>query len=68
MTEYLRSYAPEVNPVEYLWAYWKQHELLNDCWKDYGELSARARPPLRSVHPKPRLITAFCKQFSLYFT
>ena len=26
-TEYLPPYAPELNPVEYIWAYWKQHEL-----------------------------------------
>jgi transposase len=25
--EYLPGYAPELNPVEYIWAYWKQHTL-----------------------------------------
>ena len=25
-TAYLPAYAPELNPVEYLWGYWKQHE------------------------------------------
>jgi len=25
----LPAYAPELNPVEYLWSYWKQHELPN---------------------------------------
>ena len=25
--EYLAGYAPELNPVEYLWSHWKQHEL-----------------------------------------
>ncbi|HLJ15061.1 MAG TPA: hypothetical protein VKV15_11230 [Bryobacteraceae bacterium] len=25
--EYLPVHAPELNPVEYIWAYWKQHEL-----------------------------------------
>ena len=29
--EYLPPYAPELNPVEYIWAYWKQHELPNVC-------------------------------------
>ena len=42
-TEYLPPYAPELNPVEYIWAYWKQHELPNVCPKDYGELNERAR-------------------------
>ena len=36
VTEYLPPYAPELNPVEYIWAYWKQHELPNVCPKDYG--------------------------------
>ena len=29
--EYLPAYAPELNPVEYIWGYWKQHELPNVC-------------------------------------
>jgi len=29
--ERLPSYAPELNPVEYLWGYWKHHELPNYC-------------------------------------
>jgi transposase len=27
--EFLPGYAPELNPVEYLWSHWKQHELPN---------------------------------------
>ena len=41
-TEYLPPYAPELNPVEYIWAYWKQHELPNVCPKVLG--TRRARP------------------------
>ena len=66
-TEYLPPDAPELNPVEYIWAYWKQHELPNVCPKDYGELSERARKALRRMRRKPRLITAFWKQSSLCF-
>jgi transposase len=29
--EFLPGYAPELNPVEYLWSHWKQHELPNFC-------------------------------------
>jgi len=32
-TAYLPPYAPELNPVEYIWGYWKQHELPNVCPK-----------------------------------
>ena len=67
VTEYLPPYAPELNPVEYIWSYWKQHELPNVCPKDYGELSRRARQALRRMRRKPRLITAFWKQSSLCF-
>ena len=65
VTEYLPAYAPELNPVEYIWAYWKQHELPNVCPKDYGKLSRRARRALRRMQRKPRLVTAFWKQSSL---
>ena len=41
-TEFLPPYAPELNPVEYIWAYWKQHELPNVCPKNYWELDERA--------------------------
>ena len=67
VTEYLTAYAPELNPVEYIWSYWKQHELPNVCPKDDGQLSRRARRALRRMQRKPRLATAFWKQSSLCF-
>ena len=66
-TEYLPGYAPELNPVEYIWAYWKQHELPNVCPNDYWELDERARTTLRRMRRKRRLIAAFWKQSSLSF-
>jgi transposase len=33
--EYLPGYVPELNPVEYIRPYWKQHALPNVCPKDY---------------------------------
>jgi len=63
-TEYLPPYAPELNRVEYSWAYSKQHELPNVCPKDYGALNQRARQAPRR---KPRLIPAFSKQLSPCF-
>jgi transposase len=35
--EYLPAYAPELNPVEYLWGHWKHHELPNVCLSDVPE-------------------------------
>ena len=64
-TEYLPSYAPELNPVEYLWGHWKQHELPNVCPKDLWQLSEGARRTLRRLRRRPRLVGAFWKQSSL---
>ena len=54
-TEYLPAYAPELNPVEYLWGYWKQHELPNVCPRLVGAgrssatgVEAHAAPPAHS--------------------
>ena len=33
--ESLPAYAPELNPVEYLWSHWKQHELPNFCPQNF---------------------------------
>ena len=65
-TAYLPPYAPELNPVEYIWGYWKQHELPNVCPKDYWQLSEAARRTLHRMRRRPRLITAFWKQSSLW--
>ena len=67
VTVYLPAYAPELNPVEYIWSYWKQHELPNVCPKDRGQLSRRALHALRRMQRKPRFLTTFCKQSSLCF-
>ena len=45
--EQLPGYAPELNPVEHVWGYWKHHELPNLCPKTFGELSHHARAALR---------------------
>lgn len=64
--DYLPAYAPELNPVEYIWAYWKQHELPNFCPKDYWQLGEVARRSLRRMRRRPRLVPSFWKQASLW--
>lgn len=64
--ERLPAYAPELNPVEYLWGYWKHHELPNLCPKTFGELSHHARQALRRMRRRPTLVTAFWKQAKLF--
>src|SRR5215467_10610803 len=62
--EYLPAYAPELNPVEYLWGHSKHHELPNVCPRDLWRLSEDARRTLRRLRRRPTLI-AFWKQASL---
>ena len=63
--EQLPGYAPELNPVEFLWAHWKQHELANFCPKHFAELSAFARHQLRRSQHRPRIIAACWTQAQL---
>ena len=63
--ERLPPYAPELNPVEYIWGYMKQRELANLCLHTIGEVGAFARNRLKSMQRRPQLITAFWQQAQL---
>ena len=65
--EYLPAYAPELNPVEYIWGYCKQHELPNLCPKDFAQLTCAARRALRRMRRRPTLVESFWKQAELPF-
>ncbi len=47
--EYLPGYAPELNPVELVWAYVKKHLLGNFCARTTGDLKARLRSAWHAV-------------------
>ena len=64
--ERLPAYAPELNPVEYIWGHWKKHELPNFCPKDYFQLTTKARKALNRMRKRKTLITAFWKQAELW--
>ena len=64
--EFLPAYAPELNPVEYLWGHLKHHELPNVCAKNLSELSYHAIRALRRLRRRPTLVTAFWKQSGLF--
>jgi transposase len=66
MLEQLPAYAPELNPTEFIWAYWKKHELPNLCPQDYWDLTWHAREALRRMRRRPRLIRSFWKQADLF--
>jgi transposase len=61
----LPGYAPELNPVEYIWGYLKQRELANLCRQTIGEVGMFARNRLKSMQRRPQLITAFWQQAEL---
>ena len=63
--ERLPGYAPELNPIEYLWGYAKSNELANLAPKDLRELSAEAKKALRKIRRMPRCIKAFWVQSTL---
>jgi len=62
---HLPSYAPELNPVEYLWGYWKHHELPNYCPRDFAQLSHQACRALRRMRRRPPLLRSFWHQAEL---
>ncbi len=46
-------YSPDLNPVEYLWAWLKRHVLANYCPNDLSELHITARDKLKSAQERP---------------
>ena len=46
---FLPAYAPELNPVEYVWTHLKTNPLANDPHRDAATLSAAARRHARSL-------------------
>lgn len=63
---FLPPYAPDLNPVEYLWAWLKRHALANYCPADLSELHITARNKLRSAQKRTSIIAACWKQATLW--
>jgi transposase len=53
---YLPAYAPELNPVEYLWAYWKERELATFYAKDIWELGHFASQALKRIRRRTKQV------------
>lgn len=51
--------------MEYIWHYWKKHELPNLCAKDLVELGSFGRAVLRRMRRRPVLAASFWKQAEL---
>jgi transposase len=63
--EYLPPHAPELNPVEYLWAWLKTNPLANDPIIDLDLLAHRTRRAAFSAQRRPDLLRAFLRHTGL---
>jgi transposase len=64
--EFLPAYAPELNPVEFLWAWLKRHALANFCPDTLTELRHSARGKLRSAQRRPAIVASCWAQAELF--
>lgn len=64
--ERLPAYAPELNPVEYMWGHLKTHEIANLISTQAWELSFEATAALRKMRRRPSIITACYGQAELW--
>ena len=63
---FLPPYAPDLNPVEYLWAWLKRHALANFCPDNLTQLRTTARGKLKSAQRRRSIIVACWKQAELF--
>lgn len=64
--EYLPAYAPELNPVEYVWGYLKTNPLANRPELDVDALTISTRHHTRCLQNQPRLLRSFLYKSSLF--
>ncbi len=65
--ERLPSYAPELNPAEFVWGNVKGAELANLCPDDLGEVERGLHAGLRRVGCSPTPAFAFLRHTGLSF-
>ena len=63
---FLPPYAPDLTPVEYLWAWLKRRALANYCPNNLSELRTTARNRLKSAQERPSIIAACWLQATLW--
>lgn len=66
VVEPLPAYAPELNPVEYMWGHLKAHEIANLLVTQAWELSFEATAALRRMRRRPSIIAACYSQAELW--
>ena len=63
--EFLPPYAPELNPVEYLWGYLKRNPMANLAIPDVDELADATRSHARSVQRRSDILKSFVRHSPL---
>lgn len=64
---YLPAYAPELNPVEYVWTQLKVHELANFAPANAEELHRKAKEKAMALQDRQDLIQSFLDHCPLAF-
>lgn len=64
-TFFFPSYAPELNPVEYLWSWSKMNPLANRAIHEVDQLAAVARNSTRSLQQREDLLRSFIQHSPL---
>lgn len=64
--ERLPAYAPELNPVEYMWGHLKTHEIANLMVTQVWELSFEATAALRRMRRRTSIVAACYTQSELW--
>ena len=62
---FLPPYAPELNPVEYVWSYTKMNPLANVTAMNVAALATRTRRSVQSIQKKQSLLHSFIKATGL---
>jgi len=62
---YLPPYAPELNPVEYVWSYAKMNPLANVTAMSVAALATGTRRSVRSIQKKQHLLRSFIRASGL---
>jgi len=62
---YFPAYAPELNPVEYVWSYLKTKPLANLACPDVDRLAVSGRRHTRSLQHQPGLLRSFIRHSPL---
>jgi len=63
--DFFPPYAPELNPVEYVWAHTKMNPMANMTAMELDALTINTRGNMRSLQKKQPLLRSFFKKSGL---